>query len=48
MGGALNSVTNVVGLIVGLAIIATLAAKPQIVQTFFSGLSSAVNAAQGA
>jgi len=45
--GAINSLGNIIGLIVGLAIIAVLAAKPQIVGTFFSGVSGAVSAAKG-
>ena len=44
----MEQVTNIVGMIVGLAIIATLAAKPQIVSNFFNGLANAVNAAQTA
>jgi hypothetical protein len=43
-----EQVTNIVGMIVGLAIIATIAAKPQVVLNFFNGLANAVNAAQGA
>jgi hypothetical protein len=44
--GAANSIANIIGLIVGLAIIAVLAAKPQIIGTFFSGVSGAVTAAK--
>jgi len=44
--GAINSLGNIIGLIVGLAIIAVLAAKPAIVGTFFTGVSGAVTAAK--
>lgn len=44
--GAVNSLGNIIGLIVGLAIIAVLAAKPQIVGTFFSGVAADVTAAK--
>lgn len=45
--GALNSLGNIIGIIVGLAIVATLAAKPAIVNDFFSGVSSDISAAKG-
>ena len=44
----MGQIANVIGLFVGLAIVATLAAKPQLVQTFFSGVATDINAAQGA
>lgn len=42
---ALDSVANIVAIIVGLAIVAVLAARPQIVTNFFGGLSTAIRAA---
>lgn len=45
MSGGLNTVGNIVALVIGAAIVAILAAKPQIVGTFFSGLANVTNAA---
>lgn len=45
MSGSLNTVSNVVALVIGAAIVAVLAARPQIVATFFTGLASVTNAA---
>lgn len=41
----MNQVSNVIGVVFGAAIIAVLAARPQIVGTFFNGLSSVTRAA---
>lgn len=41
----MKDIANVIGVIFGAAIIAVLAAKPQIVGTFFSGVSSVTRAA---
>lgn len=45
MSGALNQLGNVVALVIGAAIVAVLAAKPQVVQTFFAGVANVTNAA---
>ncbi len=45
MSGGLNTVGNIVALVLGAAIVAILAAKPQIVATFFSGVANVTNAA---
>lgn len=42
---AIDSLGNIVGIIVGTAIIAVLAAKPQIVSNFFNGVATATRAA---
>lgn len=41
----MSQVTNVIGLVFGAAIIAVLAAKPQVVTNFFSGVSNITRAA---
>lgn len=46
MGNAVNAGANIVGLIIGLAIIAVLATHPQIISDFFNGVSSATRAAE--
>lgn len=43
--GALDKIGNIVGIIVGAAIVAVLAAKPQIVRDFFGGVATATRAA---
>lgn len=45
MSGALNQLGNVVALVIGAAIVAVLAAKPEIVATFFQGVANVTNAA---
>lgn len=42
---ALDSLGNIVAIIVGAAIVAVLAAKPQIVSNFFGGVATATRAA---
>lgn len=42
---ALDSLGNIVAVIVGAAIVATLAAKPAIVSDFFNGVATATKAA---
>ena len=42
---ALDSLGNIVAIIVGAAIVAVLAAKPQIVTNFFNGVATATRAA---
>lgn len=44
--GAVNSLGNIVGMIVGLAIIAVIAAHPTLISNFFGGVASAVTAAK--
>lgn len=46
MSGGLNMLANVVALVIGAAIVAILAAKPQIVETFFSGVANVTRAAE--
>lgn len=46
MSGGLNTLGNIVALVLGTAIVAILAAKPQIVQTFFSGVANVTSAAE--
>jgi hypothetical protein len=43
--GALDKLGNIVGIIVGAAIVAVLAAKPKIVSDFFGGIATATKAA---
>jgi Ca2+/Na+ antiporter len=45
MSGGLNTIGNIVALVLGAAIVAILAAKPEIVHTFFSGVANVTNAA---
>lgn len=45
MSGAVNQLGNIVALVIGAAIVAILAAKPEIVGTFFSGVANVTNAA---
>lgn len=45
MSGGLNQLGNIVALVIGAAIVAVLAAKPQVVATFFSGIANVTNAA---
>ena len=42
---AIDSLGNIVAIIVGTAIVAILAAKPQIVSNFFNGVAKATTAA---
>jgi hypothetical protein len=42
----MNAIGNIVGLFVFLAIVATLAAKPQIITSFFGGIATATKAAK--
>lgn len=42
---AIDSLGNIIALIVGAAIVAVLAAKPKIVSDFFNGVASATSAA---
>lgn len=46
-GNALGQLVNIVGLVIGAAIVATLAAKPQIVNDFFTGVAKVTTAAEG-
>lgn len=41
----MNQAANLIGVLFGVAIIAVLAAKPQVVGTFFSGLSGVTRSA---
>jgi Ca2+/Na+ antiporter len=40
-----NQAANLIGVLFGVAIIAVLAAKPQVVSSFFSGISGVTRAA---
>lgn len=44
--GAINSLANIIGLIVGLGIISVLALHPAVVTSFFSGVAKDVSAAE--
>lgn len=44
--GALNSLGNIIGAVIGLAIIAVLATHPTIVSDFFTGVSTDVKSAE--
>ena len=46
MSGGLGQISNVIGMIIGLAIVATLATHPAIVTDFFTGVSTATTAAE--
>lgn len=46
MSGGLGAIGNVVGLIIGLAIVAVVATHPAVITDFFSGVSSATTAAE--
>lgn len=46
MGGALGGLTNVIGLIIGLAIVAVIATHPTVISSFFSGIATATTAAE--
>lgn len=41
----MNQAANLIGILFGVAIIAVLAAKPQVVSNFFNGLSGVTRAA---